>query len=116
MGYPIKYCLSEPYEESCTLQFNLSLMVVVIVCNSGKLAAMSATIIWLRSSRPLITVGDVIDSFMTRNDRYIKGMCLAPLENFRKNTRYLQPIPFKRQKKKCGQAASSRRWRSVLFL
>lgn len=115
-GYRVKYCLSEPYQESCTLQFSLSLLIVVIVCNAGKLAAMIATIQWLHSSRPLITVGDVVDSFMTRNDPFNKEMCLASLENFRKYTHHLPPIPFERQKKKCGQAASSRRWRTVLFL
>ncbi|KAK2767475.1 hypothetical protein FQN54_003632 [Arachnomyces sp. PD_36] len=114
--YSIKYCLSEPYEESCTLHFSLSLTIVVIVCNVGKLAAMIATILWLHPSRPLITIGDAIDSFMTRNDAFTKGMCLASSENFRKNIYNRSPVPFERQKKKRGQAASTKRWRTVLFL
>ncbi|KAK2755702.1 hypothetical protein FQN54_005852 [Arachnomyces sp. PD_36] len=112
--YRIKYCLSEPAQESCTLHFSLSLIIVVIVCNAGKLMAMIAIILWLHSSRPLMTIGDAIDTFMTRNDPFIKGRCLASWETFRETVQ--DSIPSKPQEKKCGQAVSARHWRFVLSL
>lgn len=116
LAYRIKYCLSEPSRESCSLHFSLNLIIVVIVCNVGKLVAMAAIIMWLHSSKPLITIGDAIDSFMTRNDPYVTGMCLAPWKTLRKATYHSTPIPFKHQKKKCGQAVSLLSWSIVLFL
>jgi hypothetical protein len=83
-GPTVKYCLSEQVEESCSLHFSLALILVVIVCNVGKLTAMSIIIFRLGDSKPLITVGDAVDSFLRDNDSTTRAMCLSSWKRFDK--------------------------------
>jgi hypothetical protein len=71
----IDYCLSEPVKGMCSLNFSLSIIVVVIICNFLKAITMLYISVRIRD-KPLATVGDAIDSFLNINDPTTEGMCL----------------------------------------
>ena len=80
----LQYCLSVPAEEHCKLQFSLTIMIIVIVCNLIKTVCMS-TIAWKQDPEPLVTLGDAIASFMDRPDVTTKGNCIAGKARFEKS-------------------------------
>ena len=65
--YPIDHCLSRPVEEQCKVQFNMIIMVIVIVCNLIKTTVMGL-ISWKQPVEPLVTLGDAIASFLDEPD------------------------------------------------
>ena len=82
LGFPIEYCLSQPAESSCKLQFSLVIMVIVILCNFSKTFCMILTI-WKPASVPLLTLGDAIASFLDQPDPNTVNNCLAGKHRFR---------------------------------
>lgn len=93
-GHQIEYCLSQPIQEFCTLQFGLPIILIVIICIVGKMIGM-ISIVLKEKSEPLITLGDAISSFLNDPDPTTKNMCLANKNDFRKTgwraTRTLVP-------------------------
>ena len=73
---PIQYCLSQPVEEFCTLQFSLLIITIVIVCNITKLACM-VVLLLRQQAKPLATLGDAVESFLATPDPTTENMCLA---------------------------------------
>lgn len=82
LGFDIGYCLSEEVEGRCSLNFSLFIIVVVMICNVGKAVIMIYIAFGVRD-KPLITIGDAIDSFLNVNDRTTKGICLSSKETFK---------------------------------
>lgn len=120
-GFDVKYCLSERLPEACSLHFSYSLMFVVIAFNVVKFVTMGVVIFSLGQMNPLVTVGDAVDSFVTRNDAFTRGMCLVGRTGF-SSTHVGQPDwsaspkQFNLQRRRWGTAASGSRWIAVLFL
>lgn len=83
LDFPIEYCLSQPAESSCKLQFSLIIMVIVILCNFSKTLCMILTI-WKPSSVPLLTLGDAIASFLDQPDPNTANNCLAGKHRFQR--------------------------------
>lgn len=76
MGYPIEYCLVQEVDEKFLLQFSLPVMLIIIICNLIKIVCMILTVLG-EGSRPLVTVGDAIASFLKESDPATKNLCLA---------------------------------------
>jgi hypothetical protein len=105
---PLKYCLAEPAVEfslHCTVSANLTLLLVVLVCNVVKLACLAATITaW--KFRPLAVIGDAIASFIERPDSTTDG--LGPLSCKTAVLFSSQKASFRQKLEKLG--AKSRNW------
>lgn len=82
LGWDIDYCLSEQVPGNCDLNFSLAIMVVVIICNVSKALIMLFIAFRLRD-KPLITIGDAVDSFLNDRDPKTKGMCLSSKKSIR---------------------------------
>lgn len=108
-GRPIQYCLSQPVEEYCRLQFSTGIMAIVICCNLVKMIVMGY-IAWTRPSN-LVTLGDAVASFLDRPDAATQGNCLAGKTRFQKSKNWDQtamhwdPAP-----RYWFHAASKKRW------
>lgn len=76
-NYVAEYCLSEKIQGHCAFNVNLVIIVIVIICNVGKLIGMSIVAFSPHLGRPLMTVGDAISSFLDVPDESTKRMCLA---------------------------------------
>ena len=90
---PIQYCLSQPVEEQCQVQISLVILGIVVACNTTKALCMLLTI-RCQSSKPLVTLGDAIESFIQDPDLITCGMCLASKEifdNFGKDKKSMSP-------------------------
>lgn len=74
-GLKADYCLAEHFDQRCSVNANLPIIIVVICCNAVKLAIMLMVAFRLRG-RPLITMGDAIGSFLDRPDATTLDMCL----------------------------------------
>ena len=76
-GYPIDYCLSEPVQDICAVEFSMEIMLVVIVFNLIKIFAMTWVLLRYNAEEILTTVGDSVVSFLTKDDETTRGMCLV---------------------------------------
>ena len=81
-GWDIEYCMSERAEGRCSLNFSLPIVIIVMLCNVTK-AALMFTITFRIKDKPLVTVGDAIDSFLNVIEPTTEGMCLASEETIR---------------------------------
>ncbi|KAL2671462.1 hypothetical protein Neosp_014052 [[Neocosmospora] mangrovei] len=63
----VDYCYSKSTLEHCKVVVNLPLLGVVIACNFVKLIGLALTWLYLEK-RPLLTLGDAVDSFLTNPD------------------------------------------------
>ena len=68
----VAYCLAEPVIPDCTLDLNLSILVIVIVCNVVKITCLFIAALTLKA-RPLRTTGDAISSFLQCADPTTEG-------------------------------------------
>ena len=108
--YPISYCLSTKFEDRCELQFSVTIMAIVITCNFMKLVCMIC-MIWKLDSRPLVTLGDAIASFLNQPDSTTDEMCLGERVHFveSRNWRSL-PCQYNPKPYLWFGAASLKRW------
>ena len=115
--HPIEYCLSERTGESCAVQFSYNIMVVVIVFNAIKLAAMLFVLFRLDVEKILASPGDAMSSFLINEDKNTQGICLA---NKREIDKFWTAQGFARQYNKApgrwGRAASKKRWSCFTIL
>lgn len=84
-GAVVQFCLaqrSEAAQETCTLQLNGILLVVVVGLNLITLIATAATLL-LRRFEPLVTLGDAISSFLRDPDPSTRKNCLLSKKNLR---------------------------------
>ncbi|KAF5381870.1 hypothetical protein D9757_008368 [Collybiopsis confluens] len=72
----INYCLSRPAITQCELNFNVPLLVLVIIFNVMKVTCIVVAV-KIKNDNPLVTIGDAIASFTSNPDIHTHGMCLA---------------------------------------
>ncbi len=128
-GLAVQYCLAEPVTETCTLTFSLDIAIVVMVFNVVKILCMCYVAFLIRD-RPLITVGDAVESFLKVVDETSKGMCLLTQKNVvfawdqsswevnggQRRDLNQDPVEFRMTRHKWSNAPSSGRWAIVSFL
>ena len=105
------YCFSKRAKEHCKLQFSLTIMIVVVICNMIKTVCMTI-ILWKQDPEPLVTLGDAIASFLNRPDVITDRHCIAGRTWF-EDSRYWARFHLSRWDPKhlrWFRAASRRRW------
>ena len=106
----IGYCLSKTVAEHCKLQFSVTIMIVVIICNTIKTVCMT-TIAWKQHPEPLVTLGDAIASFLDRPDVTTKRNCVAGRTRFEESRHWGQLLSRWEPKRfRWFRAASRKRW------
>ncbi|KAH8834595.1 hypothetical protein DL96DRAFT_1522330 [Flagelloscypha sp. PMI_526] len=90
-GFNVDYCLSQKQESQCSFNAAISLLVVVIVFNVFKIAAMAYTLYALQD-KPLITIGDAVESFLVRKDSSTSGKHLLTAEKVRAGAKFSKEI------------------------
>ncbi|KAH8797110.1 hypothetical protein DL96DRAFT_1540821 [Flagelloscypha sp. PMI_526] len=81
-GFTVDYCLSQSPESQCSFNAAISLLIVVIIFNIFKVVAMGYTLRALQD-KPLITIGDAIESFLVQQDSYTTGKHLLTAREVR---------------------------------
>ncbi|KAI5806279.1 hypothetical protein EDC01DRAFT_142624 [Geopyxis carbonaria] len=122
-GGTVKECYSETFPEVCKLQFSTTILAIVIVANAVKAACM-ALVLRDRTFRPLITLGDAIESFLVDADATTAGICYASRQLVvRKhrtgqawNTGALRPWRWKPIRYRWFRAVSITRWATTLVV
>lgn len=109
-GTRLQYCLSNPVEEHCKLQFSLAIMVIVIISNVVKTVCMSV-IAWKQDPEPLVTLGDAIASFLDRPDMTTAGNCIVEKTRFEESRSWSwHTSRWDARRLRWFRAASPRRW------
>ncbi|KAH8589129.1 hypothetical protein B0O99DRAFT_692866 [Bisporella sp. PMI_857] len=107
----VLYCLSEKAEPPCSVQYSPTIVALLIVCNTLKLAGM---ILVLRYSelqnRPLSCPGDAVASFLEREDPTTLGMCLATRKGVKKLWANPRPKPYNGRPRRSWRGATRHRW------
>ena len=81
--FDVQYCLSEPAEQQCKLQFTLPIAILVTILNLFKAVLIFYTA-FATKEEPLMTMGDAVVSFLEKEDLTTKGMCLLSLKDVKK--------------------------------
>ena len=84
------YCLTSRAPESCSLQYSLAILIVVVVANMIKLLAMIGTLHVIKAQH-FITIGDIVASFLAIPDQHTRGICLATKDTFQPQKLYWLP-------------------------
>jgi hypothetical protein len=97
---PVQYCLAEEpadMDDWCGLHFNTDILIIVCAVNFFKAVSVLFTWAFLvqrwhwkrklcreneEDYRPMVTVGDAVQSFLRRPDDTTQGMCLASQRDF----------------------------------
>jgi hypothetical protein len=107
---PVQYCLSQPVQEDCKLQFSVGIMMAVIVCNLVKAISMGF-IAWKQDPEPLVTLGDAIKSFLNQPDPTTEGNCVVQKSRFERSKVWGRlPSRWRAEPFRWFRAASIRRW------
>ncbi|KIK53476.1 hypothetical protein GYMLUDRAFT_178964 [Collybiopsis luxurians FD-317 M1] len=115
----VNYCISRPVTPRCQLEFNLPVLIVVVVLNVVKVICMGIAALMLKDN-PLVTIGDAIASFVDYPDPHTTDMCLASRNHFdiQKGDERFPPLCLEYQPRKVRwlDAASRRHWILTVFL
>ncbi|KIK53473.1 hypothetical protein GYMLUDRAFT_178943 [Collybiopsis luxurians FD-317 M1] len=115
----VNYCLSQPAEPKCQLEFNLPVLILVIIFNFVKVVCMALAAGMIKD-QPLVTVGDAIASFTANSDPCTRGMSLAWASrvNDQKCSQPLKPpvIEYQPQNVRWLYAATMRHWIWTILL
>lgn len=76
MNGPIQYCLREKAEASCQVIWNLHIAALVTTLNALKVVLILYTALGIKS-KPLMSLGDALASFLRQADPFTVNMCLA---------------------------------------
>ncbi|KAK5018825.1 hypothetical protein BJ546DRAFT_270012 [Cryomyces antarcticus] len=83
-GHPVDYCLSQPVVNVCKLQYNVWMMLGVVLFGGIKTVTMAWMVFKLRVPS-LRTVGDAVASFLSVPDQSTTDMCLVSTSDLRKH-------------------------------
>jgi hypothetical protein len=119
-GLPADHCLSEPTAGECGYNVNIVILVIVVICNLGKVLSMLYVAFYIKDD-PIMTVGDAIQSFLYRPDKTTTGMCLASkadvvAKSITTIVSDQEPKPFQPKRLQWRTAASVRRWTLFILL
>jgi hypothetical protein len=101
--FTAEYCLSERVVGTCGFTVNLFIILVVVICNIGKLSGM-LYVAFGAFQDPLITIGDAVSTFLENPDRTTKSMCITTKK------------VWKPMKQRWLNAASKSRWWMCILL
>ncbi|KAH8668084.1 hypothetical protein BGZ60DRAFT_43297 [Tricladium varicosporioides] len=116
-GNPIEYCLSERTADICSVNFSMTIMIVVVAFNAFKVLLMLWVLLRYDAEHILVSAGDAAASFLVHEDQTTLQMCLADKRDIRK---FWQARgfarPFDRRRRHWGSAVRKRRWVSFFCL
>ena len=115
--YRIDHCLAQETPEFCSVFISVPLLAAVIACNVIKLACFLIALLGLHLN-PLITVGDAVQSFLSRPDKTTVGFGLLDAVTIGLWTKAMigqGPVvvgqePWRPQTRRGSAAISRRRW------
>lgn len=117
-GYHIDHCLAEKIQPDCHLHFSPHLMGPVIFFNLIKTAVMFYVAFRLLD-RPLVTMGDAIESFITRPDPTTEGMCLVSAKHIERHWQHgYTPVPrrYEVERYRWHSVVTKRQWASLFAM
>lgn len=95
-GYDISRCVAEDIEPDCHLHFSPHLMGPVLLMNIIK-CLVAFYVAFRMVDKPLVTLGDAIESFVKHPDPSTQGMCLLTAQQaertFTSNANHVEPMP-----------------------
>ncbi|OTA69970.1 hypothetical protein K449DRAFT_360814 [Hypoxylon sp. EC38] len=82
----VKYCLAEPIDWTCHIAVSPTLLLAVTLCVIFKTctAIVVTVVLSRRNQPPLVTLGDVIESFIEKPDPVTAGICTIGQHDIRR--------------------------------
>jgi hypothetical protein len=110
---PVHHYLAQKTPPGCTLRLDMVLLLVVAVSNLLQVLCIALTLFCM-GHEPLITIADMIDSFLRRPDPTTSGMCFLDarqVPNWRSNrTSAAVFAPWKPRRHSWSSAVTKKRW------
>ena len=75
-GNRVNHCVVEQVEELCKLEFSFSIALAVMISNIVKVACIAMTLFICGGHAPLVTVGDVVATYIDEPDPTTRDRCL----------------------------------------
>ncbi|KAH6994637.1 hypothetical protein EDB82DRAFT_567348 [Fusarium venenatum] len=114
-GNRVQYCLSQPIQQTCRLNFDRNIAITILVVNAIKLMILVYAATY-PPEEPLFVIGDAIQSFLITPDIVSSGSGLASARLVRKNDNWNQPCINDGKRRRWGFAASKRRWKFSIVI
>lgn len=118
-GYEISRCVAEDIEPDCHLHFSPHLMGPVLLMNIIK-CLVTFYVAFRMVDKPLVTLGDAIESFIKHPDPSTQGMCLLTAHQaertFTRTANNVEPAPqsYSAKRQRWHRVATKYQW-SMLF-
>ena len=117
---PVEYCLSagvNQINEKCGLHFSSTIMWIVCSINFLKCGFIIFVSCYSGCTDSLVTIGDVVASYLERPDSTTKGMCLADKKAFPKRGNWgTRAVVFKTRKTRWIEATTKGQFGSTVAL
>ena len=85
----VNYCLAQKTHRSCRISLTPTIVWIVLGANLSKVACFCGTLIFVRNtSKPLITTGDAVQSFLSKPDSKLSQRCLSNISQVREDPRF----------------------------
>ncbi|OGM45657.1 hypothetical protein ABOM_005450 [Aspergillus bombycis] len=105
-GYRVRYCLAERPPQRCKLEYSLPLAIIVVAFNLVKAIIIGYTAI-SATTKPILTTGDAVASFMQRPDEFTRGQCLLTAESVKRR-------PYRPSYKSSTFNSTPKRWHTAV--
>ena len=102
----VNYCLAQKTIRECEIGLTPAIIYISLAANTLKVICFCATLFYIGgASIPLVTTGDIIESFISKPDLRLKSRCLASISEVKNNPNFwtAQRLPLK-------WLAKRRRW------
>ncbi|KAK1674671.1 hypothetical protein BDP55DRAFT_632742 [Colletotrichum godetiae] len=111
----VRGCYSQERAEHCKLLFSSRLCWTVIALNLVK-GILMLYVAYGNTERPILNVGDAIESFLTVEDESTKTMALASKASLKGSSWNCGPQEFQSTRRRKFAAASCRRWATTIAI
>lgn len=101
----VKNCLAQQTNSLCEIGITPAIVYISLAANTLKVICLYGTLFCVgRASKPLVTTGDVIESFISKPDPHLNSRCMTSIFEVRKNPNFwaaqrlpLESVPKRRR-------------------
>ena len=87
--FSVSYCLAQKTDHICHIGFIPFIVWIVLLVNVFKVICFGYTLLVVRrASKPLVTIGDMIQSFILEPDPNLNHRCLVSISQIRKRSKF----------------------------
>ncbi len=114
----VRYCLAQQVTRTCDIGLTPVIVWIALAANTLKVICFSSTLFYIgRESKPLVTTGDMIESFISKPDLQLTSRCLASISHVSSHPEFWTaqqlPLQWLPRRRRWVRGASLSAWLSL---